>query len=320
MGGPVIFRNTVCRRAKNPTFTYTYAHNGHRIPESLRTRIEKNYIPHTWDEVEIYEGDPKLIATGMLKGVLRYLYKKDFTDEQSKKKYQRMYQFGLKLDNIKQDITYQLSSSKNTRNKVIATALWFLIGCYIRVGNEKYLKENNSYGLLTLHKKHVQLTSGKVHLNFIGKKQVPNTYTLSIPNGHLSNWLANMHSNAKPYFFQYQGQRITSSDLNAYIQENYGPFTAKDFRTWGANMIFLGELRKVDPLVFSSKRECQSNLKKCIDNVSRKLNNTVAVCKSNYICKAIIEEYQTNGEELLYKIQHNKSNEKLFLNLLKLLT
>jgi DNA topoisomerase-1 len=318
--GTIIFRNTISRQGKKPTFEYVYAKTRRKISESLRLRIEKTYIPNTWDEVEIYTGDPKLIATGMLKGKTRYLYKKDFTNKQSNEKYRRMYRCGLKIDEIKKDISNQLKSSKNSRNKVIATALWFLIGCYIRVGNEKYLKENNSYGLLTLHKKHIKLSSGKVNLDFIGKKQVRNTYTIPIPNAHLSKWLSQLHSKARPYFFQYNGHRITASDLNSYIQEHYGSFTAKDFRTWGANMVFISELRKVKPSVFLSKRECQSNLKKCIENVSIKLNNTVAVCKSNYICKSIIDEYQTNGDELLRKIHRTKSNEKLFLSLLKTLT
>jgi DNA topoisomerase-1 len=110
---------------------------------------------------------------------------------------------------------------------------------------------------------------------------------------------------------------VSSADLNQYIQETYGPFTAKDFRTWGANIEFIKSIRSVNPNSIVSKKECQSSLKQCIESVSNKLNNTIAVCKSNYICKAIVDEYQTNPIELMKKIRKNKSNDTVLMTLLK---
>lgn len=316
----VVFRDTVSRRGKKPKFKYSYATTGRTVSDKRIKEIEKTYIPHTWDEVEIYSNHPRLIATGVLKDQLRYLYKKEYTDNQSKIKYRRMYSFGRKLDDIKKDIVNRLSVSKASKNKVIATALWLLTMSYIRVGNEKYLKENNTHGLLTLHKDHVVIKSDSISLDFVGKKKVQNHYKVHIPNSRFKSWLKTLHKEANPFFFQYKGRRITSADLNQYIQENYGPFTAKDFRTWGANIEFLKQIKQIDLKSLTNKRECQKNLKTCILEVSNKLNNTIAVCKSNYICKAILNEFQDKPQDFIKKAKKSHSTHSLLIGLLKELT
>ena len=140
------------------------------------------------------------------------------------------------------------------------------------------------------------MNSKNMHLDFIGKKKVRNTYSVQIPSASFAKWLKTLHSKATPFYFQYNGRRITSSDLNAYIQTHYGAFTAKDFRTWGANIEFLKEIKKIKPSTMRTlinKKECQRSLKSCVENVSNKLNNTIDVCKSNYIFKSIMDEYQS---------------------------
>lgn len=313
----IILRDTISRRGTKPKFAYYYANTNRRISEKTRKDVEKTYIPHTWDEVEIYLGHPKLIATGMLKDQLRYLYQKEFTDNQSNKKYARLLKFGKELPTIKKDIVKHLTSDSPSRTKVIATALWILTMSYIRVGNEKYLKENNTHGLLTLQKKHIQFRGDNICLDFIGKKSVQNKYDVCIPSADLKKWLQYLYNNSKPFLFHHDGHRITANDLNGYIQENYGPFTAKDFRTWGANIEFLKELRKLDAKQMLTKRDVQKAAKDTVESVSNKLNNTISVCKSNYICKEIFDEFQDNPEDFLKKLKRNKSDHNYLLILLK---
>ncbi len=315
----VVYRDTISRRGKKPKFEYRYA-SKKKISDKKRKEIEKTYIPYTWDEVEIYLGHPKLIATGMLKNQLRYLYQKEFTNKRSKEKYARLYKFGKRLDFIKQSIVKQLTSKCPSRTKVIATALWLLTTSCIRVGNEKYLKENNTYGLLTLKKSHVKFNNGDVCLDFIGKKSIRNKYTVCIGSAPFARWLRYLYDHANPFFFQYDNRRVTAADLNSHIQEHYGAFTAKDFRTWGANIEFLKAIRKIKSRDLTTKRECQRELKKAIECVSIKLNNTIAVCKSNYICKAIISDFQEDPIKFVKKVQRNKSNHNLLSSLLKKLT
>ena len=46
--------------------------------------------------------------------------------------------------------------------------------CDFRVGNDEYIKQNNSYGVSTLKSKHVIVSGDKVTIDFIGKKSVRN--------------------------------------------------------------------------------------------------------------------------------------------------
>ena len=47
--------------------------------------------------------------------------------------------------------------------------------CNFRIGNEKYKKENNSFGVTTLQKKHVKIKNDSLIIDFNGKKNVRNT-------------------------------------------------------------------------------------------------------------------------------------------------
>ena len=50
-----------------------------------------------------------------------------------------------------------------------------MIECNFRIGNDKYLKENKSYGVTTLLNKHIQIKGDTVTLDINGKKDVQNT-------------------------------------------------------------------------------------------------------------------------------------------------
>ena len=47
--------------------------------------------------------------------------------------------------------------------------------CNFRVGNEKYAKENKSFGVCTLENQHVKVGKDSVVVDFIGKEGVRNT-------------------------------------------------------------------------------------------------------------------------------------------------
>ena len=52
------------------------------------------------------------------------------------------------------------------REKVLATVVHLLETTLIRVGNDDYAKENNSYGLTTLKNRHVAVEGNEVHFRF----------------------------------------------------------------------------------------------------------------------------------------------------------
>jgi len=316
----VIYRDTIRKGTtkRKPGFKYQYASNKRILSKEQIKKIEKQYIPHSWEQVEIYLNHPKLIATGELNGVVRYLYRQKYTQRQHNKKYKRLYEFGKKLPKIQQDIINKLNSRCPNYDKVVATALWFLSVSYIRVGNEQYMKENNTHGLLTLKKKHIKIGTKTIYLNFVGKKSVKNKIEIPIPNSAFRRWLIYLYDHTNPFYFHYEGSKVSSRSINQYIQETYGEnFTAKDFRTWGANIELLKAMKSIDQKKIETKRSSQSALKSVIQYAAGQLNNTASVCKSNYICKEILEKYNKNPIEFVKMTRKFRSIPKLLLDLLK---
>ncbi len=59
-----------------------------------------------------------------------------------------------------------------TRDKVLATAVRLLEITLIRVGNAQYAKQNRSYGLTTLNKRHLDVDGAALSFAFRGKSGV----------------------------------------------------------------------------------------------------------------------------------------------------
>lgn len=329
----IVHRKTLCRpkskqnnkkntqkggkKPAKPKFLYTL--NKRPISKAVHNEISKlGYIPYSWDDVEIHLNDDRIIATGMLLGVKRYLYKKEFRQKQNDKKCDRMVEFGKELGRIKKNIMKELDMEKPSRTKVIATGLWLLLKSSIRVGNKKYLKENGTYGLTTLNKKHVKVSDKHIELDFVGKKSVQNYVKVKIPTPKLTKWFKYLHKNADPYFIAFDGQRISSLEINDYIKDYYGEaFTAKDFRTWGANIIFLEEISKIDLKKDKlTPKEINKTIKNIIEHTAEMLNNTPSVLKSNYLCQHILEKLKTNPEKIIKQIRNTRDIDQLLIELL----
>ena len=138
--------------------------------------MEGFYVPPAYDDVEInMNKKAKVLAIGFDdKNRPQYIYNKTFVIKQSKKKFEKLIEFGYNYKKIYNKINKDLSSRKDTKEKEIATILKIIIDCNFRIGNDKYTKDNNSYGVSTLEKKHIIDKNGKIIINFIGKKGVEN--------------------------------------------------------------------------------------------------------------------------------------------------
>ena len=55
------------------------------------------------------------------------------------------------------------------KNKVLATVVRLLERTCMRIGNDEYVKQNESFGLTTLQDGHVKVSGGKMRFKFRGK-------------------------------------------------------------------------------------------------------------------------------------------------------
>lgn len=134
-----------------------------------------------------------------------------------------------------------------------------------------------TYGLTTLLPEHVITTPYRARFNFIGKRQVDNSFVVT---GDLAKQVRQLYKYSDVTLFD-----ITAYDLKKFIKVYVGEqFTPKDFRTLRANMVALDTVKEIDfrkrP---TTKRELNAEIKEVAVKVSQALNNTPGVCKASYI-------------------------------------
>ena len=313
---------------------YSYKFYDKRNNEILNKQIiidakKGLYIPPAYDNVKINLcKDQKVLAIGYdNKQRPQYIYNKEFKQEQSIKKFNHMYDFGLKFKEINRVINSDLYSFSDSKEKKISLILKLIMDCNFRVGNEKYCKENNSFGVTTLQKKHIKIKDNKVIVDFNGKKNVRNTCT--IRNKKLVKTLKQKRrtlNNDDNIFTYREGNKyynIKSSDVNNYLKQ-FGDFSAKNFRTWGANIELIYQLLKQCLKDFpDTNNKTKRLLNVCIKKVANKLHNTSSVCKSNYLDPELINLFLDNPNKFrntfnVKKINKDKINTK-YINFLKTL-
>lgn len=183
--------------------------------------------------------------------------------------------------------------SCTTENARCALALRLMMYSGIRVGNEGsaegYMTKPHpnskkepefvqTYGLTSITKEHILFKRKRCYLNFVGKKQVENSFILE---KDLSIQLLELHDN-------YQAETlfdITAYQLTKFIKRYVGKqFSPKDFRTMKANIEAWNILGSIlNRPRATAQREIKAEVKEIALHVSECLNNTPSVCKKSYI-------------------------------------
>ena len=186
--------------------------------------------------------------------------------------------------------------------------------CNFRVGNEKYAKENKSFGVCTLENQHVKVGSSGITVDFIGKEGVRNT--CKIKNKRLRKNLRTKKKTLgkKDRLFTYRSNNkyynVSAPDVNKYLSQ-FGSFTAKNFRTWSANTDLVKELQK--PATTLKKHLTES-----IKKVASKMHHTAGICKKNYINKELIDMYVESNDKFRYYFK-STTKDKISEELIKFL-
>jgi DNA topoisomerase-1 len=263
-------------------------------PETLE-RIRHLAIPPAWTDVWICP-DPNghIQATGRDKrGRKQYRYHPRWREHRDSAKYDRMAAFGRVLPRLRARIDKDLGRRGMPREKVLAAVVRLLELTLIRVGNDEYAKNNRSFGLTTLRKRHVDVHGAGVVFEFRGKSG--KQHRARLHDRRLARVIRGCEDLPGQRLFQYLGEdgcthTVSSHDVNAYIHAAVGDdFTAKDFRTWA------GSLMAAQLLAGCERAEGQTQHKQrvadCVKQVARRLGNTPAVCRSSYIHPEVIAAY-----------------------------
>jgi len=286
------------RQKINGKYAY-YDLSGKRIADKSKLeRIEGLVIPPAWKKVWIApRNNDHVQATGIDdRKRKQYIYHPDWIKISQENKFAKMLDFGKALPLIRGKVRYDLSDHNLSRKKVIATIVWLLENTLIRIGNEQYSEENNSYGLTTFRNRHVKVKNGQAIFNYVGKSGIENT--LAVNNPAVVKVIKKCVELPGYELFQYVDDDnnrhvIDSSDVNEFLKDiTKDDFSAKDFRTWGATNLSAHTLYKIgqatDPKIL------KQNINETVKKVASHLNNTVSVCRNYYIHPHVIKSYETN--------------------------
>src|ERR1700749_2498025 len=138
-------------------FNYPVADGSKLSERDVLKRIKTLVIPPAWTEVWICPfADGHIQATGRdAKGRKQYRYHARFREVRESTKYEHVVAFADALPCIRERVREHMGLRGLSREKVLATVVHLLETTLIRVGNDDYAKQNNSYGLTTLKSRHV---------------------------------------------------------------------------------------------------------------------------------------------------------------------
>lgn len=283
-----------------------------RNPDELQ-RIKSLSIPPAWTHVWICPSPQgHLQATGRdAKGRKQYRYHSRWREIRDATKYEHIIAFGETLPSIRERTNQDLALAGLPRAKVLATVVRLLDTTMIRVGNEEYTRENRSFGLTTLHNRHVAVNGSKLHFHFRGKGG--KEHEIEIQNKQLASIVKRCQELPGYELFEYidehgEQHALDSSDVNDYIREiSTHDFTAKDFRTWGGTVIAAHALEELGD--FETQTQAKKNVVQAIQTTAEHLGNTAAICRKCYVHPAIIDAY-LDGSLLAFLRSHTRHEMK----------
>ncbi len=258
-------------------------------------RIQSLVIPPAWEDVWICpSANGHLQAVGRdAKGRKQYRYHPRYRAHRDEAKFSRMIAFGTVLALMRRRIERDLRRRGLPREKVLATVVKLLETTYIRVGNDEYARENDSFGLTTMKDRHVRIAGARLQFQFRGKSG--QDHLVALTDRRLARIVKACRDLPGYELFQYVDahgatHRIDSGDVNEYVRRLTGhDFTAKDFRTWAGTLLAARELDAAGPP--ASATAAKRGIVAAVKTVARQLGNRPATCRKYYIHPAIFDAY-----------------------------
>ena len=265
-----------------------------RDPKQV-ARIRSLVIPPAWRDVWICPSPHGHIqAVGWdARGRKQYRYHPRYRAVRDQAKFSRMIAFGTMLAVIRRRVQEDLERPALPKQKVLAAVVRLLETSFIRVGNDEYAKENDSFGLTTMKSRHVHIAGAKLLFEFRGKSG--QQHSIELTDRRLARIVKQCQELPGYELFQYLdetgvGCAVDSADVNQYIRNITGQdFTAKDFRTWAGTVLAARELSATGAC--RTEKECKSATVNAIKQVARQLGNRPATCRKYYIHPAILDAY-----------------------------
>ena len=289
------------RRRAGKGFAYNGASGPLKDPRTVAW-IRSLAIPPAWTEVWISpHRNGHILATGRdARGRKQYRYHPRWREVRDCAKFERMLAFGMALPRIRKAVDGYLGRPGLSRERVLALVVRLLETTLIRVGNSEYARENRTFGLTTLRRRHLSIEGGKLRFAFKGKGG--KTHNVTVRSRRLARLVGRLQELPGQELFCFvdeegRTQAVDSADVNAFLRDIAGgDFTAKDFRTFAATVLAAWALQELS--AFDSEAAAKRNVTAAIERVAGRLGHTPAICRKSYVHPEIVGAYMA-GDLLL---------------------
>jgi len=269
-------------------FAYFDAKGRHIRGAATTRRIRSLAIPPAWTHVWICADERgHLQATGRdARGRKQYRYHPRWRELRDAHKFDHLLEFAAALPLIRRRVRADLALPGLARRKVLAAVVELLERTCIRVGNERYAEENDSFGLTTMRNRHVKVNGARIEFQFRGKSG--KFHRIAIDDPRLASIVRRCRELPGQDHFEYVDgdgtvQSIGSTDVNEYLQEAAGrEVTTKDFRTWAGSVYVASLLRHRD-------RVGITHVAAAVREASLRLGNTPAICRKSYVHPRVLD-------------------------------
>jgi len=309
----------ITRLARGTGFAYRDA-NGRVVRDrATLDRIAALVLPPAWTGVWISpHADGHLQATGRdQRGRKQYRYHDEWTAERGANKFESLVAIARALPRIRRAVRRDLALPGLPKERVLAAVVQVMDKTFVRVGGEKYRRENGSLGITTLRGRNVRARGTRVRFDFLGKSG--KRHQPEVEDPAVARVVRRCLDLPGYNLFQYEhddGPRIVSAaDVNDYLRAIAGrPFSSKDFRTWGGTVRAASYLRKAPRPASASA--AKAAVREAIRAAAAALGNTPAVCRRSYVHPKVVASWLEGGDAPPVALRGLRADEQAALGVL----
>lgn len=284
--------------SKERGFRYVAPPGASAVSAVIRERIQSLGIPPAWKDVHVaWDSRAAIQAWGLdARGRKQYRYHPRAVAKGELRKYYRVRQMARDLPAIRRRVAADSRRRGHTRDKVCAIVVRLIALGFFRVGSERYVRENNTFGMTTMRKSHVSVYGDNIVFDYVGKRSI--RHRQIVVDAELARLIRSLLGTPGARLFRYKAtdgwRDLDSEEVNDYFRSLTDfPYTVKDLRTWGGTLRAATVLAEIGP--GKNKTEAKRNVTTTLRLVSSELGNTPAICRKAYVHPALIAQYMKRG-------------------------
>jgi DNA topoisomerase IB len=267
---------------------------------STIARIEALVLPPAWTDVWIsVDPEANVQAIGIdAEGRTQYRYSPAWTEQRAREKFAHVPDFARALPALRAHVARELAVGGGaadllSRDQVLATAVRLLDLGFFRVGSERYARDNETYGLTTLQRRHVRVDADSLHFDYVAKEHQHRIVDVTdhAVAAIIRRLLARDDPDAALLAWQLPDggwQAVHSSHVNSYVHAVTGiDATAKQFRTWAGTVLAATALGGAE-----HGEKSRSPLVAAMKATSKLLGNTPAVARASYVHPRVVQSFE----------------------------